>query len=70
MWICLISQPLLHLINFSVLYVIMVVRAEDAKEMAGAIGNGVSKVKTQLLGVGLLVFLLFWVIRVDKFTNT
>lgn len=48
----------------------MVVRAEDAKEMAGAIGNGVSKVKTQLLGVGLLVFLLFWVIRVDKFTNT
>lgn len=48
----------------------MVVRVEDAKEMAGAIGNGVSQVKTQLLGVGLLVFLLFWVVRVDKFTHS
>ena len=47
----------------------MAVQAGDAKEMANAIGKGLSKVKIQLVGIGLLVFLLFWIIRCDRFTN-
>ena len=45
----------------------MGVSTDDAKEMASAMKDGLGKTKVQLLGVGLLIFLLFWVIRTDKY---
>ena len=45
----------------------MAVGTNDAKEMAGTMKDGLAKTKVQLLGIGLLIFLLFWVIRTDKY---
>lgn len=47
----------------------MTVGVNDAKEIAGVVQDGLSKIQVQLLGIGLLIFLLFWVIRSDRYQN-